>query len=333
MGDDSDSASGLDDSETSRSGLDSSFGRFPVVNDDERYALMDNESTRGTRKQTRWGVSTFREWLKERKFEPAFEDLPINILDERLEKFYAELRTGDGNLYATNSFRGIRASINRHLRSEPFNRPLSLFTDPAFHKSNKVFKAMMRKITTESVKKERPPPISAQDMHKLMTSNVLSINTPKGLQNKVWLDLTLNFTYKNCPKQRDYRTQMFQFRTDEDGVEYVEINDPSKLPHDISPKMYATRDIYCPVASLMKYLTKRNTTSDDFFQQPRCQKSTTDDNWYTSRPLGERQLSKMMENISKEAGLSRRYTNVGLKEVILKSLYLPVNTGGIISYN
>jgi hypothetical protein len=170
-------------------------------------------------------------------------------------------------------------------------------------------------------------------MHKLMTSNVLSINTPKGLQNKVWLDLTLNFTYKNCPKQRDYRTQMFQFRTDEDGVEYVEINDPNKLPQDISPKMYATRDIYCPVASLMKYLTKRNTTSDDFFQQPRCQKSTTDDNWYTSRPLGERQLSKMMENISKEAGLSRRYTNVGLKEVILKSLYLPVNTGGIISYN
>jgi hypothetical protein len=60
MGDDSDSASGLDDSETSRSGLDSSFGRFPVVNDDERYALMDTESTRGTRKQTRWGVSTFR---------------------------------------------------------------------------------------------------------------------------------------------------------------------------------------------------------------------------------------------------------------------------------
>jgi hypothetical protein len=35
------------------------------------------------------------EWLKERKFEPAFEDLPIDILDERLEKFYAELRTGD----------------------------------------------------------------------------------------------------------------------------------------------------------------------------------------------------------------------------------------------
>lgn len=170
-------------------------------------------------------------------------------------------------------------------------------------------------------------------MHKLMTSNVLSVNTPKGLQNKVWLDLTLNFTYKNCPKQRDYKTQLFIFKTDEDGIEYVEIRDPNRSPLDVSPKMYATRDIYCPVASLMKYLTKRNTTSEDFFQQPRCPKTITDDNWYTSRPLGERQLSKMMENISKEAGLSRVYTNVGLKEVILKSLYLPVNTSAGIGYS
>jgi hypothetical protein len=64
----------------------------------------------------------------------------------------------------------------------------------------------------------------------------------------MWLDLTLNFTYKNCPKQRDYRTQMFQFRTDEDGVEYVEINDPNKLPQDIdnwyTSRSPSGRDVY-----------------------------------------------------------------------------------------
>lgn len=132
-----------EDSETSRSGQESSGIRFPVMNDGEIDALMDIETTRGTKRQTRWGVRIFKEWLKQRGFDPNFEDLSIKVLDERLEKFYAELRTADGKLYATNSFGGIRASINRHLTTDPYNRSLSLFTDPAFHKSNKVFKAIM----------------------------------------------------------------------------------------------------------------------------------------------------------------------------------------------
>ncbi|VDI06682.1 Hypothetical predicted protein, partial [Mytilus galloprovincialis] len=264
-------------------------------------------------------------WLKQREFDPNFEDLSIKVLDERLEKFYAELRTADGKLYAANSFRGIRASINRHLTTNPYNRSLSLFTDHDFHNSNMVFKVMMRKIKMEVVKKELPPPISGEDMTKLTRSPVLTINTPKGLQNKVWLDLTLNFTYKNCLKQRDYRTHMFVFKTDDNGMEYVEIKDPNRQPGEVSPKMVATRDIYCPVVSLMKYLTKRNKASEDFFQQPRCPKSMTDDSWYTSRPLGERQLANMMKIISKEAGLSRVYSNIVLKETIQNSLlYMPM---------
>ncbi|CAG2214114.1 unnamed protein product [Mytilus edulis] len=319
------SDSEAEDSETSKSGQEPLGIRFPVMNDGEIDALMDIETTRGTKRQTRWGVSTFKEWLKQREFDPNFEDLSTKVLDERLEKFYAELRTADGKLYATNSFRGIRASINRHLTTFPYNRSLSLFTDHEFNKSNKVFKAMMRKIKMEVVKKNLPPPISGEDMTKLTRSPVLTINTPKGLQNKVWLDLTLNFTYKNCLKQRDYRTHMFVFKTDDNGMEYVEIKDPNRQPGELSPKMVATRDIYCPVASLMKYLTKRNKASEDFFQQPRCQKSMTDDSWYTSRPLGERQLANMMKNISKEAGLSRVYSNVVLKETILNSLlYMPM---------
>ncbi|XP_076090782.1 uncharacterized protein LOC143062854 [Mytilus galloprovincialis] len=319
------SGSGAEDSETSRSGQEYSGISFPVMNDRETDALMDIETTRGTKRQARWGVKMFKEWLKQREFDPNFEDLSIKVLDERLEKFYAELRTADGKLYAANSFRGIRASINRHLTTNPYNRSLSLFTDHDFHESNMVFKVMMRKIKMEVVKKELPPPISGEDMTKLTRSPVLTINTPKGLQNKVWLDLTLNFTYKNCLKQRDYRTHMFVFKTDDNGMEYVEIKDPNRQPGEVSPKMVATRDIYCPVVSLMKYLTKRNKASEDFFQQPRCPKSMTDDSWYTSRPLGERQLANMMKIISKEAGLSRVYSNIVLKETILNSLlYMPM---------
>ncbi|XP_063423874.1 uncharacterized protein LOC134707766 [Mytilus trossulus] len=124
-----------EDSETSRSGQEYSGIRFPVT--------KDGDIDRATKRQTRWGVRMFKEWLKQKEFDPNFEELSIKILDERLEKFYAELRTADGRLYSTNSFGGIRSSINRHLTSDPYNRQLSLFTDTAFHKSNKVFKAIM----------------------------------------------------------------------------------------------------------------------------------------------------------------------------------------------
>ncbi|XP_076090785.1 uncharacterized protein LOC143062855 [Mytilus galloprovincialis] len=129
------SGSGAEDSEPSRSGQEYSGIRFPV--------MKDGEIDRATKRQTKWGVKMFKEWLKQREFDPNFEELSIKILDERLEQFYAELRTADGRLYSTNSFGGIRSSINRHLTSDPYNRQLSLFTDTAFHKSNKVFKAIM----------------------------------------------------------------------------------------------------------------------------------------------------------------------------------------------
>ena len=54
------SDSEAEDSETSRSGQEPLGIRFPVMNDGEIDALMDIETTRGTKRQTRWGVSTFK---------------------------------------------------------------------------------------------------------------------------------------------------------------------------------------------------------------------------------------------------------------------------------
>jgi hypothetical protein len=102
MGDDSDSASGLDDSETSRSGLDSSFGRFPVVNDDERYALMDTESTRGTRKQTRWGK------CQESKYKIQ-HNLTAQIYIEPVEDIF---RYEINFLYMTSTYKGYNIPVD-----------------------------------------------------------------------------------------------------------------------------------------------------------------------------------------------------------------------------
>lgn len=72
--------------------------------------------------------------------------------------------------------------------------------------------------------------------------------------------------------------------------------------------MYAKPgDIHCPVASLDLYLSKLSPKCYAFFQalllylKPNV--------WYADQTIGKNKLAIMMSGISREAGLSVRYTN------------------------
>ncbi|CAG2219072.1 unnamed protein product [Mytilus edulis] len=94
-----------------------SNGRFPVINTEEKENIVDDANSKSTKKQTKYGVNIFRQWLLEREKNVDFEDLDITSLDATLREFYAEVRSTDGNFYSKSTFVGIRASINRHLRA------------------------------------------------------------------------------------------------------------------------------------------------------------------------------------------------------------------------
>ena len=62
--------------------------------------------------------------------------------------------------------------------------------------------------------------------------------------------------------------------------------------------------------SLIKlYLSKLHPECTWLFQQHRTRALCTDNVWFKKEPLGINLIGKMMPNISKEAGLSRTYTN------------------------
>ncbi|CAG2213430.1 KCTD1_15 [Mytilus edulis] len=296
-------------------------GRFPIVSSNEKENMLDEALSKSTKKQTKYGVKIFRQWLTDREKDATFENYTIEQLNDALTEFYAEVRNTGGEYYAKSTLVGIRASINRHLRAPPFSKTYSIMSDDsAFLKSNKMFLAMIKKVQREGMDRTKHhSSISEGDLHKLRSSDALSTENPKTLQRQIWFDLVLSFGRRGRENQRFFTDKTFVVKSDDCSHRYVEMavsettkNHKGGLDDNqniIKPRMYETKKPDCPVAALTKYLSKRNPTSNIFFQQPRVKVNNEDEMWYTSRPVGERLLNNMMVDISKSAGLSQIYTN------------------------
>ena len=73
--------------------------------------------------------------------------------------------------------------------------------------------------------------------------------------------------------------------------------------------MYATGGPFCLVASFEKYLQHLNPQNEFLFQRPKKKLTPDSDVWYDNMVVGERSLGEMTKQISKQAGLSKDYTN------------------------
>lgn len=85
-------------------------------------------------------------------------------------------------------------------------------------------------------------------------------------------------------------------------------------------RMYANGSSLDPVSGFKFYLQKINPKCDALFQLPEKNYSKTGI-WYKAVPMGKNTLSKMMQNISKKAGLSREYTNHCVRASTVTALY------------
>ena len=77
--------------------------------------------------------------------------------------------------------------------------------------------------------------------------------------------------------------------------------------------MYATEGVWCPIASFEKYLQHLNPKKAFLLQRPKKEVSSDAIVWYDNMVVGERSLGDRMKRISKEANLSRIYTNHSIR--------------------
>ncbi|XP_069132863.1 uncharacterized protein [Argopecten irradians] len=285
----------------------------------------------GTRKRTVRDVNFIKEWFSANGLSADVETMEESVLNRQLARFYADARTKEDKQFTKSSLLGLRASLNRYLLSLPPEQKVwqSILKNPVFSSSNRV----MAQKSTEEKRRDKPPksiPISAEDLHKLITSGVLSTECAHGLQRKVWLDLVIHFGLRGNKAMWSLSRDSFVLETDEKGRQYYRLNHELELPkQEIYSEMKdwcwhsrlyeLPNDPTCPVKSLSLYLSRLSDAGNEFFQRVVDGKFLhgLDEQlpWYRG-PMGHQVVMRMMADMSAEAGLSHKYTNTCVKATI-----------------
>ena len=195
------------------------------------------------------------------------------------------------------------------------NKGVDVVNDTEFKRANDVFYAVCAKLKKEGkgavIHKE---PICNEDLHKLYSS--LDMDSPAGLQNKVFLDYMLYFCNRGRENLRDIKQTDFGQSRDSNGTLFIYLSsDFATKNHKIDDKkaqggrMYETKDFLCPVKSFQKYVSKLNKDMEEFWQRPKRSIEENSEVWYEKSPVGKNTLGEKVKTLSTEAGLSRTYTN------------------------
>ncbi|KAJ7986373.1 hypothetical protein DPEC_G00339240 [Dallia pectoralis] len=299
----------------------------------DRSRLSEN-----TRLATRYAVRIFREYLSDKAQSPDFETLDKDALCAVLRSFYAEARSKSGQLYSKSSLISIRSSLNRYLNEAPYSRTLDLTKDPELRSANATLAAVIRKLEEQGagpvVQKQA---ITRADLKEIYTSSVFDTDTPFGLLNKVWFETCMYFCTRGRENQRELEEDSFGVAADEHGRRFVYFKAPGarrksrcapwtrKRPDtddddDTLPRMRETGTEFCPYASFVKYVSRRNPLCKAFFQRPRDHCCAGDATWYENKAIGKNLLGTRMQMLSRAAKLSKTYTNHCIGAVSIATL-------------
>ena len=240
-----------------------------------------------------------------------------------LRKFYGTVLTKKGAPYSKSGMINLRAGINRHIQSPPYNRTLDIMNDASFLPANKVFTGRMRENKESGLDVSKPRESIDQDDLNILFENYFKPGIERGdtnvLLQKVFFDIIYYTGRRGKEGLRELNKKSFDVKTGSDGKEYVEINFNEKTKKNQGAETSAAKralhddhhiiselpgKVLCPVKSFKKYLSLLNHKENAFFQYPNKDKTG-----FKNSPVGKNTLAEMMKEISKAAKLSRIYTN------------------------
>jgi hypothetical protein len=314
-----------------------SNSRFKHVSDQDLDDLLHGNDSKSTQSTIKRAVSTFRKFLEENGYDPQFENLETPDLNERLRLFFASIRKntknendGSSTMYKKNAFVSLRYGLSKHIKKE---MGLDIASDTEFVTSQAIFQAMCTKIKKAGLgSTEHYPPISEEDLKRLYINDhhAFDINTPVGLQQKVWFEIVFYLCRRGRENIREMNKDTFKIGKDASGQEYVvqaideaDKNHGSKdKPNDTigEGRIYSIPgNMACPVLSFRKYLSKLNDECPDLWQRP-LDSFIDEDRWYCNAPIGKNPLGGFMKRISAAAKLSMMYTNHSVRATHISTL-------------
>ena len=274
------------------------MSRFESVSDDDLNNLLENRDSLSTRNVIKCSITVLRAYCQEMDIDFPDEGNKAS-LDELLRKFYPAARKADGSYYSKKSMLSIRYGLQKHFEK---TSSFDIVNDPAFKASTRVFQAMLVKLKQNGkASVQHKEPISKVDLHKLYKS--FDMDTPAGLQDKVFVDFMLFFCNRGRENLRDIKVSDVIF--DQNG-QFIELRDMQTKNHKGDAKdstsqggrIYRTGNSSCPYTSFEKYLSLLNKDSEQFFQRPKSK--PTCDTWYDASPLGKNTLYNKMKMLSEK---------------------------------
>ena len=297
--------------------------RFATLSAAEIEELIFQKDAKNTRSLIDKSVKLLKTYCADKNV--ALPEDRSNVeLDELLSQFYAETRKRNGDFYAKKSLQSARYGLQRHFDSA---RGVDIIHDPQFKHSNVVYKSMLVKLKDIGKGKvKHKKVIPPEDLHKIISS--LDQSTPKGLQNKVFVDYMLYFANRGRENLREMTKGDLEIQTDPNGARYVElvVDKLTKTERGEGDGegqgglMYETPDkpSTCPVASFERYVAALHPECDAFWQRPK--EKAKGKILYDNMPVGKNTLYNKTKDICTEAGVTQKYTNHCLRATVVTAL-------------
>lgn len=232
----------------------------------------------------------------------------------------------------------VRAALDRHLKSPPYNKRFSICDHNLFSEANKTLNSYLKHLssTGKIAGTIHKTPLTSEAIQKLYEKGELADATthnPRALLQTAWFFISLYFGKRGRENQAVMKKSMLRLVATANGEEYFELNKKEagtvlasknhpgglEATEDHSDgKIFSTPgSSRCPVALIKAYLSHLNPENDALFQRPKdlCSNFSPETSpvWYSPRKLGHNTLENMLKIITTRAEISPYLTNHSLR--------------------
>ena len=293
--------------------MEPSSKRFCFSSPEERQRLVDDAIPKRTADSNSFWKSVFLTYCQSIGKTIDFSTVTAADLAPILESFFVDVRGKNGEPYKGNSLKAAKGAIQRLLSAK--DRRINIFQDAEFDKMRKVFAGLLkdRRRSGEEASVLHKEPLTDANwklLHAYFADAETTLDAIK-LCRYVWFYVTLHFCFRGTEIQVALKKDALQFVSVENGDEIIKLNGDymSKNHQEDEYKNAGCITDPVQVRVIRKYLSKLNPGIDRLFQRAKMNVSEGDACWYMRSPLGKNLLSAMLKTLSKEAKLSRTYTN------------------------
>lgn len=195
--------------------------RFASLSSEELQEILENRDSSNTKSVIVAAKRILKDYCvaKDLDLTEVEQKSPADLTDF-LINFYAEIRKKNGEFYSRSSLVSIRFGLQRHFQSI---RNFDIINDSQFKHAGEMFKSVLTLLKqTGKSNVQHKDIICESDLKKLSVSEALSVNTPEGLQFKVFIDIMFYTCRRGRENLRKMKKHDFKIKCDGQGRKYYQ---------------------------------------------------------------------------------------------------------------